>query len=328
MSKKIAFITGINGMDGSHLTEQLLEKGYRVYGLLRRSSTDGTWRLKKVINNIEIVTGDMVDKGSLDKALQFMNPDEIYNLAAMSFVRESWNSPEYTFNVNAAGLIRLLESARIHCRKDVKIYQASSSEQFGKVRQSPQTENTPFYPRSVYGVSKVAAYWIAVNYRESYNMFISNGICFNHESYRRGLEFLSRKVTYGVTQIKLGLKTHIELGNLDSKRDFGWAQEYTEAMYKILQLSIPDDFVLATGETHSVKEFVIEAFRLIGIEDWKSYIKTNPKYMRPAEVDYLQGDSKKAESAIDWEPKVKFKELVKIMVEADIERLERGDKFA
>ena len=268
------------------------------------------------------------DTNSKSKNISKIRPDEVYNLAAQTFVGESWNSPSYTFNVNANGLIRLLEAIRLFGNKETRIYQASSSEQFGKVLQTPQTEDTPFYPRSVYGVSKVAAYWIAVNYRESYNMFISNGICFNHESHRRGLEFLSRKVAYGVAQIALDQKKFIELGNLDSRRDFGFAPEYTDAMWKILQLPLPDDILMATGETHSVKDFVREAFKVINITDWENYVKKNPKYMRPAEVDCLQGHAVKAFSAINWKPKVGFKDLVKIMVNSDIERLTRGDKFA
>lgn len=327
-TNKVAFITGCNGMDGSHLMEQLFEKNYKVYGLIRRSSTDSTWRINKIINNIELITGDMTDSASLNRAINLIKPDEVYNLASMSYVGASWINAEYTMNVNALGLIRLLEAIRNFGKRETKVYQASSSEQFGKIRQSPQTEMTPFYPRSIYGVSKVAAHWIAVNYRESYNMFISCGIAFNHESYRRGLEFLSRKVSYGVAKIKLKLANCIELGNLDSARDWGYAPEYTEAMWKILQLDKPDDFVLATGETHTIREFVQEAFKVIDVDNWQDYVKQNPKYMRPAEVDYLQGHAAKAYTLLNWRPKVRFKELVKIMCESDLERLQRGDKFA
>ena len=327
MNRKIAFITGITGQDGSFLAEQLLEKNYKVYGLVRRSSTDSTWRINKIIDKIELITGDLTDSSSLNQVIHLVKPDEVYNLAAMSYVGASWINAEYTMDVNALGFLRLLEAIKSFGKSSVRIYQASSSEQFGKVRQTPQMETTPFYPRSPYGISKVSAHWIGVNYRESHKMFISMGICFNHESHRRGLEFLSRKVAYGVAKINLGLASYIELGNLDSERDFGYAPEYTDAMWKILQLDKPDDFVIATGEKHSIREFVQEAFNVIGITDWKPYIKDNLKYMRPAEVDYLVGNSCKAKVVFGWNPKAKFKELVRIMVRSDIERLQRGDKI-
>ena len=324
---KTAFITGCTGMDSSHLAELLLEKGYEVYGLIRRTSTDNTWRIEKIIDKIKLIQGDMLDQGSLDRAIALAKPDEVYSLAAQSYVKASWDVPEYTFNTNANGLIRLFEAIRSFGKRDTRIYQASSSEQFGNVQESPQNEMTKFYPRSIYGCSKVAAHNICVNYRESYNMFISCGISFNHESFRRGLEFVSRKISYRVAKIKLGLASSLELGNLDTKRDWGYSPEFVEAFYKILQLDKPVDLVLATGEVHSIREFVIEAFKLVGIENWQDYIKQDPKFMRPADVNYLCGDSSKARELIGWNPKVKFHELVDIMVNSDLERLKRGDRF-
>ena len=324
---KIALITGISGQDGSHLAEFLLNKFYKVYGLVRRSSTDNTWRIKKILNKIEIVNADLTDGSSLNKVVQLIKPQEIYNLAAQSYVKASWDSPESTFDINATGVIRLLEAVRNFGDKDTRIYQASSSEQFGKVQETPQTETTKFYPRSVYGCSKAAAHYICVNYRESYGMFICCGISFNHESYRRGLEFVSRKISYNVAKIHLGLADCIELGNLEPKRDFGYAPDYVEAFWRMLQLDKPDDFVLATGETHSIREFVQTAFECIEIYNWQDYIKQNPKYIRPAEVDYLLGDARKAQNILGWKSKTSFKELVYNMVSADLERLKRGDKF-
>ena len=326
MIKKIAFISGITGQDGSYLAEQLLEKGYKVYGLIRRTSTDNTWRIKGIIKDIELVTGDMIDQSSLSKAIHLIKPDEVYNLAAMSYVGASWMNSEYTMNVNTLGLLRLLEAVRSFGKKETRIYQASSSEQFGKILESPQSESTPFYPRSPYGISKVGAHWIAVNYKESYNMFISCGICFNHESPRRGLEFLSRKVSHGAAKIYLKMAEHIELGNLNAKRDWGYAPDYTRGMWQMLQLNAPDNFVLATGETYSIKDFVKAAFEAIEIYDWRKYIKQNPKYMRPAEVDYLKGRPHKAKWVFDWETKTKFKELVKIMVDEDLARLKQKNE--
>lgn len=325
--KRKAFITGATGMDASHLIEFLLEKDYEIYGLVRRASTNNTWRLHNVINRIELVTGDMTDQNSLTCAIQSINPDEIYNMAAQSFVKASWSVPEQTFNVNANGVIRLLDAVRCSNKKDIKIYQASSSEQFGKIQETPQTETTKFYPRSIYGVSKCSAHWIMVNYRESYNMFICCGISFNHESYRRGLEFLSRKVTYNVAKIKLGLATHIELGNLDSCRDWGYAPDYVEGFWKTLQQEKPNDYVFATGKTRLIKEFVKTAFECIGITDWESYVKYNPKYMRPAEVTYLCGNPQRAKTYLKWTPKTSFQDMVRIMVNTDIERLNRNDRF-
>ena len=324
---KTALITGITGQDGSYLAELLLEKEYKIYGLIRYSSTDNTWRIRRIIDNIELVNGDLSDQASLDKAISLIKPDEIYNLAAQSFVKVSWESPEFTFNVNATGVIRLLEAVRSFGKKETKVYQASSSEQFGKALETPQNENTKFYPRSIYGCSKAAAHYICVNYRESYNMFISCGISFNHESYRRSLEFVSRKISYGVAKISLGLGRDLSLGNLEPKRDWGHAPEFVGAFWKILQLDMPVDLVLATGETHSIKEFVIEAFNCVGINNWQEYVRQDLKYMRPAEVNLLLGDSSNARNLIGWYPLTKFKDLVNIMVQADIGRLRRGEKF-
>ena len=324
---RIALITGISGMDSSHLAEFLLEKDYKIYGLMRRSSTDNTWRIRKILDKIEIVTGDLTDSSSLNKIIQLVKPDEVYNLAAQSFVKASWDTPEFTFDVNATGVIRLLEAVRNFGNKDIRIYQASSSEQFGKVQETPQTETTKFYPRSVYGCSKAAAHHICVNYRESYDMFICCGISFNHESHRRGLEFVSRKISYGVTKIHLKLADYIELGNLEPKRDFGYAPDFVEAFWRMLQLDKPDDFVLATGETHSIREFVETAFEYVEIYNWQDYIKQNPKYMRPAEVDYLLGDARKAQKILGWKSRTSFQELVNIMVSSDLERLKRKDVF-
>jgi GDPmannose 4,6-dehydratase len=324
---KVAFISGITGQDSSHLAELLLEKNYRVFGLIRRSSTNNTWRLHNVINKIELIQGDLTDQSSLDKAIQLIKPDEVYNMGAMSMVRTSWEIPETTFDVNANGTIRLLEAIRSFGKKETRMYQASTSEMFGKVQETPQKETTPFYPRSIYGVSKLAAHWACINYRESYNMFISCGIAFNHESHRRSTEFLTRKVSLGVAKISLGLADSIFLGNLDSKRDWGYAPDFCEAFWKILQLDTPQDIVLATGETHTISEFVQLAFKEVGITNWQDYIKQDPRFMRPAEVDILLGDASKAKRLIDWKPKTTFKEIVSIMVSSDLERLKRGDRF-
>ena len=328
MENKKVFITGITSMDASHLADYLLEnQDVEIYGFIRRTSTDNTWRIRHILDKIELITGDMCDTSSINKAIQLVKPDFVFNTAAQSFVKASWDSPEFTFDVNAIGVIRLLEAIKCFGKKDTRIFQCSSSEMFGKVQETPQIETTKFYPRSPYGVSKCAAHWLAVNFRESYNMFISCGISFNHESFRRGLEFVSRKISYNVAKIHLGLADCIELGNLDTKRDFGYAPEFCEAFWKILQLDQPDDFVLATGENHSIREFVQEAFRVVGILNWQDYVKQNPNLMRPAEVDYLLGDSSKAKLVFRFNPKVRFKEIVKIMVESDVERIQRGDFF-
>ena len=324
---RIALITGITGMAGSHLAEYLLTQDYKIFGLVRRSSTDNLWRIKKILGNIELVNGDITDQSSLDRAINLIRPDEVYNLCAQSFVSDSWKTPESTFDINALGVLRLLEAIRNFGNKNIKVFQSSSSEQFGRVLETPQTEETSPYPRSPYGISKLAGYWIIKNWRESYNIFASNAISFNYTSYRRGLEFVERKISLGVAKIYLGLTDYIELGNLDAKRDWGWAEEYVTYFHKILQLDEPDDFVLATGETHSVREFLELAFQYFEISDWQKYVKQNPKFMRPAEVDYLLGDATKAKEKLGFEPKKKFKDIVYEMCKSDIERLQRGDRI-
>jgi len=318
---KKAFITGITGQDGSYLAEFLLDKGYKVYGLTRRTSTQNFERIAHIMHNenLELISGDLIDQNSIATALNDIQPEEFYNLAAQSFVKTSWEQPVLTGEFTALGVTRMLEAVRLICPK-ARFYQASSSEMFGKVQQVPQTEATPFYPRSPYGVAKVYGHWITVNYRESYNMFAVSGILFNHESPRRGLEFVTRKIANSVARVKLGKQTTIELGNLDSKRDWGYAKDYVEAMWLMLQQDQPEDYVIATGETHSVQEFLELACQVAGIADWRSVHQHNPKYDRPAEVDLLIGDASKAKEKLGWEPKVRFPELVKIMVESEIER--------
>ncbi len=318
-SKKKALITGITGQDGSYLAELLLEKNYEVYGLVRRLSTPNNARISGIIDKVNLVEGDLTDESSLNSLMREVRPDEVYNLAAQSFVGTSWNQPVLTGDVTGMGVVRLLEAVR-YFAKNARVYQASSSEMFGKVSETPQNENTKFYPRSPYGCAKVYAYWMCVNYRESYNMHISNGILFNHESPRRGLEFVTRKITDTVAKIYLGKATELCLGNLESKRDWGYAKDFVEAMWLMLQQKKPDDYVIATGEAHSIKEFVELAFDIVNL-DWKKYVKSDPKFFRPAEVDHLVGDSSKAKKIFGWEPKVKFKELAEMMVKADIERL-------
>lgn len=317
---KKAFITGITGQDGSYLAELLLEKGYKVYGLTRRTSTQNFDRIKDIIHNpnLELISGDLIDQHSLTFALQDIQPDEIYNLAAQSFVKASWEQPVLTGEFTAMGVTRVLEAMRLASPK-AKFYQASSSEMFGKVREVPQNENTPFYPRSPYGVAKVYGHWITVNYRESYDMFAVSGILFNHESPRRGLEFVTRKISNAVARIKLGKQEHIELGNLDAKRDWGYAKDYVEAMWLMLQQEQADDFVVATGETHSVREFLEIACKSAGLGNYENYYKHNKKFDRPAEVDLLIGNPEKAKKSLGWQPSVSFEELVKLMVEKDIE---------
>jgi len=319
---KKVLITGITGQDGSFLAESLLEKNYEVYGLIRRSSNPNTQRIEHILNKIKLVFGDLTDSVSLNNMIRTVQPDDIYNLASQSFVGESWNQPETTGNVTGLGVVRLLEAIRQSGTGKERIYQASSSEQFGKVQETPQTETTRFYPRSPYGCSKVFAHNMCVCYRESYGMYISNGILFNHESERRGIEFVTRKITDGVAKIYLGKQNELILGNLDAKRDWGYAPDFCQAMQKMLQQPDPDDYVIATGETHSVQEFVELAFAEVGL-DWKDYVKQDPRFMRPAEVDYLIGDYSKAKKILRWEPKIKFKELVKIMVDYDINRIRR-----
>lgn len=317
---KKAFITGITGQDGSYLAEFLLDKGYKVYGLTRRTSTQNFARIKNIIHNpdLELISGDLIDQHSLTFALKDIQPDEVYNLAAQSFVKASWEQPVLTGEFTAIGVTRVLEAVRLAC-PEAKFYQASSSEMFGKVQQVPQTENTSFYPRSPYGVAKVYGHWITVNYRESFGMFAVSGILFNHESPRRGLEFVTRKIANGVARVKLGKQKYLELGNLEAKRDWGYAKDYVEAMWLMLQQDVAEDFVIATGETHSVQEFLEISCEVAGIDDWKSIHKHNHKYDRPAEVDLLIGDPSKAKEKLGWEPKTSFKELVKLMVEAELE---------
>ncbi|HEY9245420.1 MAG TPA: GDP-mannose 4,6-dehydratase [Candidatus Methanoperedens sp.] len=316
---KKALITGITGQDGSYLAELLLKKGYEVHGLVRRLSTPNITRIDHIIDDIELVEGDLTDQSSLNNAMKLVQPDEVYNLAAQSFVGTSWNQPVLTGDVTGLGAVRVLESVK-NFSEGAKVYQASSSEMFGKASESPQNENTKFYPRSPYGCAKVYAYWICVNYRESYSMFISNGILFNHESPRRGLEFVTRKITNGVARIYHKRGTELRLGNLDAKRDWGYAEDYVEAMWLMLQQKKPQDYVIATGESHSVEEFVEKAFQEAGLE-WEDYVKVDPKFKRPAEVDFLIGDASKAKRELGWKPKVDFEELIKIMVRSDLEKV-------
>jgi GDPmannose 4,6-dehydratase len=317
MAAQKAFITGITGQDGSYLAELLLEKGYEVHGLVRRSSSFNTWRIDHIRDRIALHYGDLVDQNSLVRTLGAVQPDEIYNLAAQSHVKVSFEMPEYTTDVTAQGVLRLLDAVRELNLKS-RVYQAGSSEMFGLVQETPQTERTPFHPRSPYGVSKVFGHWMAINYREGYGMHVSNGILFNHESPRRGENFVTRKITMGVAAIKKGLARELRLGNLDAKRDWGYAKDYVEAMWRMLQQEKPDDYVIATGETRSVREFLEEAFSYVGLQ-WKEYVVLDPKYLRPAEVDALLGDPSKARSVLGWTPRVTFKELVRLMVDADLE---------
>ena len=319
MDRNVAFITGITGQDGSYLAELLLSKGYKVYGMVRRASVDKFERISHIMDKIELIQGDLLDQYSLISALKKAQPTEVYNLAAQSFVPTSWAQPVLTSEFTAIGVTRMLESIRLVDPK-IRFYQASSSEMYGKVLETPQTEDTPFYPRSPYGVAKVYGHYITVNYRESYNLFAVSGILFNHESPRRGLEFVTRKVTDGVARIKLGLASELRLGNLDAKRDWGFAGDYVEAMWLMLQQDTPDDYVIATGETHTVKELVQVAFDHAGL-DWEKHVKLDPAFIRPAEVDLLIGDPAKAKKNLGWTPKVSFEQLVKMMVDADIERL-------
>lgn len=317
---KKAFITGVTGQDGSYLAELLLEKGYKVYGLTRRTSTQNFERIKTIIHhpNLELISGDLIDQHSITFALQDIQPDEIYNLAAQSFVKASWEQPVLTGEFTAIGVTKVLEAMRLACPK-AKFYQASSSEMFGKVREVPQNENTPFYPRSPYGVAKVYGHWITVNYRESYDVFAVSGILFNHESPRRGLEFVTRKISNAVARIKLNKQEFLELGNLDSKRDWGYAKDYVEAMWLMLQQEKADDYVISTGETHSVREFLEIACRVAGLGNYEKYVKHNKKFDRPAEVDLLIGNPEKAKKVLGWKPSVNFEELVTLMVEKDLE---------
>lgn len=326
---KKALITGITGQDGSYLTELLLSKGYEVYGIIRRASTFNTERIDHIYQDphesgrrMKLVYGDLNDASSLNKILRDVQPDEIYNLGAQSHVRVSFDIPEYTAEVGALGALRLLEAIRETGLGKTRFYQASSSELYGKVQEVPQRETTPFYPRSPYAAAKLYAYWITVNYRESYGLYACNGILFNHESPRRGETFVTRKITRAAAAIKLGLQDKLYLGNLDAKRDWGFAGDYVEAMWRMMQQEEPEDFVIATGETHSVREFLDEAFGHLDL-DWNKYVEIDPRYFRPAEVDLLIGDATKARQKLDWEPKVSFKELVTMMVESDVAELKK-----
>jgi GDPmannose 4,6-dehydratase len=316
MSQRVALITGITGQDGSYLAEFLLEKGYEVIGMVRRTSTLNFSRIQHIQEKITLVSGDLLDQVSLISVLQEHRPSEVYNLAAQSFVPTSWKQPVFTGDVTALGVTRMLEAIRT-VGESIRFYQASSSEMFGKVREVPQNENTPFYPRSPYGVAKVYGHWITVNYRESYDLFAVSGILFNHESPRRGLEFLPRKVSYGVAKIKLGLAENLALGNLGAQRDWGYAGDYVRAMWMMLQQEQPDDYVVGTGETHSVRELCEAAFGHVGL-DWQDYVVQDPRFMRPAEVDLLVSDPSKAGRVLGWEPRVTFSELVQMMVDADV----------
>jgi len=314
-----ALITGITGQDGSYLADLLLEKGYEVYGMVRRSSVEKLDRIEHIRDRVKFVQADLLDQLSIISAIREADPDEVYNLAAMSFVPTSWSQPVLTGEFTAIGVTRMLEAIRL-VNKNIKFYQASSSEMFGKVRQNPQNENTPFHPRSPYGVAKVYGHYITVNYRESYGIFAASGILFNHESPRRGLEFVTKKVTNAVAKIKLGLTESLYLGNLDAKRDWGYAKDYVEAMWLMLQQESPDDYVISTGETHSVKEWVQASFSCLDL-DWEKYVKMDEKLLRPAEVDLLIGDSTKARDKLGWKPQVNFEGLVKLMVEHDYNEL-------
>lgn len=319
-----ALITGVTGQDGSYLAEFLLGKGYDVVGMVRRTSTINFHRIAHIQDQIQLVPGDLGDQISLIHILEEYRPDEVYNLAAQSFVQTSWNQPVFTGDVTALGVTRMLDAIRIVDPK-IRMYQASSSEMFGKVVEVPQRETTPFYPRSPYGVAKVYGHWITVNYRESYDLHVNSGILFNHESPRRGLEFVTRKISHHVARIKLGMSNELRLGNLDSRRDWGYAADYVRAMWLMLQQEKPDDFVVATGETHSVEEFLDVAFGHVDL-DWHDYVVQDPQFMRPAEVDLLVGDYAKARKVLGWEPTVSFTELVEMMVDADLALLRSGEK--
>ena len=318
-----ALITGVTGQDGSYLAEFLLDRGYRVVGMVRRTSTLNFHRIGHIQDRLEIVPGDLSDQISLIHILDEYQPDEVYNLAAQSFVKTSWNQPVFTGDVTALGVTRVLDAIRI-VNPRIRMYQASSSEMFGKVVEVPQRETTPFYPRSPYGVAKVYGHWITVNYRESYDLHASSGILFNHESPRRGLEFVTRKISHQAARIKLGLAHELRLGNLDSRRDWGFAGDYVRAMWLMLQQDTPDDFVVATGETHSVEQFLNVAFEHLDL-DWREYVVQDGRFMRPAEVDLLVGDAGKAGDVLGWEPSVSFTELVKMMVDADLVMLRAGE---
>jgi len=314
-----ALITGITGQDGSYLAELLLEKGYQVFGVVRRTSQQGYQRIEHLLDQLELLPADLLDQHSLTGVVHDTKPDEVYNLGAQSYVPTSWTQPVLTGEFTALGVTRILEAVRL-AHPEARFYQASSSEMFGKVTETPQRESTPFHPRSPYGVAKVYGHWITVNYRESYRMYAVSGILFNHESPRRGIEFVTRKVTDGAARIKLGLAGELRLGNLDAQRDWGWAGDYVDAMWRMLQQPEPEDYVIGTGLTHSVRDLVEIAFTRVGL-DWQSYVKQDPKFIRPAEVDVLLADPSKAKARLDWEPRVGFEEMIIRMVDADLERL-------
>jgi GDPmannose 4,6-dehydratase len=320
--RKTAFVTGITGQDGSYLAELLLEKGYEVHGMVRRASTETFQRLEHIRDRIALHTGDLLDQRSLGDVLRACEPEEIYNLAAMSFVAASWSQPVLTAEFTGAGVTRMLEAMR-EVTPEARFYQASSSEMFGKVREAPQNESTPFYPRSPYGVAKCYGHFITVNYRESYDLFACAGVLFNHESERRGLEFVTRKVTHGAAAIRLGLADELALGNLDAERDWGYAKDYVEAMWLMLQQDEPDDYVIATGESHSVRELVELAFAHVGL-DPGDHVRMDPRFLRPAEVEHLVGDYSKAKEKLGWKPRTSFADLVRLMVDADLELLAKG----
>ncbi|HET6275260.1 MAG TPA: GDP-mannose 4,6-dehydratase [Candidatus Cybelea sp.] len=320
---KTALVTGITGQDGSYLAELLLEKGYRVVGMTRRTSTEVHERIEHIVDDVEIHSGDLLDQSSITSIVDEVAPDEIYNLAAQSFVPASWSQPVLTGEFTALGVTRVLEAIR-QVNPAIRFYQASSSEMFGKVVETPQTEKTPFYPRSPYGVAKVYGHWITVNYRESYGLYACSGICFNHESGRRGKEFVTRKISDGVARIKLGLAKELRLGNLDAHRDWGFAGDFVRAMWLMLQQPEPVDFVIATGRSHSVRDFVRIAFEAAGLGSFEPYVVIDPRFVRPAEVDHLIGDASKAKAMLGWEPEVDFERLVAMMVESDIKRCERS----
>lgn len=319
---KHALISGVTGQDGSYLSEALLEKGYCVFGLVRRTSTVNFERIGHLRDRIELIPGDLLDQSSLHRALEIAQPDEVYNLAAQSFVATSWNQPVLTGEFTALGVTRMLEAIR-EVNPKIRFYQASSSEMFGKVSESPQNEKTPFHPRSPYGVAKLYGHWITVNYRESYGLFACSGILFNHESPRRGIEFVTRKITNAAARIKLGRQQRLELGNLDARRDWGHARDYVQAMWMMLQANEPDDYVIATGKSHSVKDVLDIAFRHLGL-DWNQFVVQDPVYLRPAEVDYLLGDSSKARAHLGWRHETSFHDLILQMVDADLELEERN----
>ena len=315
-----ALITGITGQDGSHLAEFLLSKGYRVYGMVRRTSSENYQRLVKIRDQVELLPGDLLDDASIARVVEKVQPDEIYNLAAMSFVPTSWQQPVLTAEFTGVGVTRVLEALQRYCPK-ARFYQASSSEMFGKVRETPQRESTPFHPRSPYGVAKVYGHFITVNFRESYGIYACSGILFNHEGPRRGLEFVTRKISHGVARIKLGLANELRLGNLQAKRDWGYAGDYVRAMWLMMQQDQPDDYVVGMGETHSIEEFVKLAFNRVGL-DWHKYVIVDPQFYRPAEVDLLLADPTKARQVLGWEPEVDFQQLVHMMVDADLAELQ------